>query len=104
MNLMALFAGTIIVGSAASAVAFYSKKYAIDENKEFLKFYAFAILLMSVGFSLHTSGDYFAELYGIESIEKTLESAAHVVLFASFLLFVNSSSKILKSARKFWFS
>ncbi len=98
-----LFSGTIILGIIASALAFYARKYAISENREFLNFYAAAILIMAIGFMVHTAGDFFSLLYDNESLGHILESIAHVILFASFFLFAVSANKILKASKQYWF-
>jgi len=41
----------------ASLLAFYAKKKAIDENKEFLKLYAAGVLITCIGFGIHNAGD-----------------------------------------------
>ncbi|PIN86939.1 hypothetical protein COV19_01950 [Candidatus Woesearchaeota archaeon CG10_big_fil_rev_8_21_14_0_10_44_13] len=97
------FAGSIILGLIASLLAFYAKKKAIDENKEFLKFYSAGVLITCIGFSLHTAGDLVETLYDSVRTGMIMESIAHVILFASFLIFVVSAKRILKSSKQFWF-
>src|SRR3989344_2308041 len=95
------FTGAIILGIISSVLAFYAKKYAISEHKEFLNFYAQAILIMAIGFMVHTAGDFFSALYNNEDLELILESLAHVILFASFFLFAVSANKILKVSKPY---
>ena len=95
--------GAVILGGIASGLAFYAKKNSIPENKAFLNFYALAVLIMTIGFIVHTLGDFFSILYNSEDLGHIIESTAHVILFISFLLFTLSADKILRVSKQYWF-
>ncbi|HII15226.1 MAG TPA: hypothetical protein HA362_02840 [Nanoarchaeota archaeon] len=98
-----IFSGILVLGVIASVSAFRARKYPISETKDFLKFYSLAVAIMSFGFILHTAAELIATMNNNVVLEHMIESIAHVILFIAFLSFVNASSKILKSAKQFWF-
>ena len=103
VDVIVLYAASIVMGVLSTVFGFYSLNYAIRENKSALKYYAFAILLMSIGFIIHTSGDYFGGNYADKNLELGLESFAHVILFIAFTVFAVSAKKTLNLAREFKF-
>ena|SRR3989338_3274976 len=103
VDVLVLYVTSIVLGVLASVSGFYSLNYAISENKSALKYYAIAVLIMSIGFIIHTSGDYFGVNYSNEDIELGLESFAHIILFIAFTIFAVSAKKTLNLAREFRF-
>ncbi len=97
-----LFYSTLVIGLIANILAFRVMKYPVSATRSATSTRAFAILVFSVGFSLHTLGDYLAVYYGT-NIEFVIESASHVVLFAAFLMFLISARKLLETSKEYDF-
>src|SRR3989344_778449 len=92
---------SFILGLIASWLAFYAKKYPVEGNKDFLRFYSLATLILALGFFVHTCGDFFGLLYDSEEVAHIIESGAHVILFISFLLYALASVKIMKASKQY---
>jgi hypothetical protein len=97
-----VFIGVITLSALAVFFAFYNIKYAIEENKKYVKKRLIGLLLLSIGFIIHTLGDFLSSIYG-SSVELGLESAAHVIILISFIFFIISAREILNSVKGYWF-
>ncbi|HME87309.1 MAG TPA: hypothetical protein VKE88_02760 [Candidatus Nanoarchaeia archaeon] len=98
-----IFTLTILVGIIVSLYAIYTNRYSIDENRRAVVQRTLAIFLLTLGFSIHTAGDFFGVMYNSETIELVLEDIAHVMLFISFSIFAFSASNLIKQTKEHWF-
>ena len=99
---MSIFIATIIFGIIAIIFAFKAQKYQIEEIRKVLSLRAYGIMLLCIGFSLHTLGDLLSPYYG-DAIELLLESIAHVIILGSFIIFYMVTQYSIKSSRGYWF-
>lgn len=95
-NLIVLL-GAILLGSLSTIYSYKSIKFSIKENKEYLQNRFYGLLLLSLGFIVHSIGDFFSE-----NIEMGIESLAHIIIFFSFIFLIRASHKILKNAKVYW--
>jgi len=102
MQTLTIFILTIAFGAVAVFFALKARRYAIKESKVPLKLHAYAIMAFCIGFSLHTLGDLLAAYYG-DSMELLLESIAHVIILAAFIIFYNAAHQTVKSTKEYWF-
>jgi len=99
-----LMVGTIIVGALVVAFSRYSlKKYGTEVGYQILKVKHIAIILLAIGFALHTAGDFFGTMFNSETVELVIESIAHIILFAAFVVMVKASQKIISTSKEYWF-
>ena len=96
-----LLIAAIILGTVATFLAFKTQKYSIRENKYTLKYRAYGVLLIYIGFVMHTLGDVLSVYSGI--VELSLESIAHVIILVAFVTFYLASKKAEKKSRRYWF-
>ena len=92
-----VFSIALVLGAIATGYSYVSMNYSITENKKYLRYRFLGIAVLSVGFMVHSLGDFFEQI-----TELNIESFAHVIIFVSFILFIYASSDILESARKYW--
>src|SRR3989344_8206528 len=95
---MLTFIATIIFGIIAIILAFKARKYRIEETNKVLSLRAYGIMILCIGFSLHTLGDVLALYYG-DVIEILLESIAHIIILGSFIIFYMAAQYAIKSSR-----
>ncbi len=99
-----LFIGTIIAGASVVAFSRYAlKKYGTEVGYQVLKVKHISIILLAIGFSLHTAGDFFGSMLDSETVELVIESTAHIILFAAFIVMVKASEKIISTSKEYWF-
>lgn len=91
-----------MLGVIATFLAFRTHKYLIEETSKVLNLRAYGILLLFMGFSLHTLGDLLSPYYG-DATELLLESIAHVIILGSFIVFYLVAQQTIKSSRRYWF-
>ena len=92
----------VLIGFVSAAYAIYSPRYAGAENKRLIGFRAAVIVLLVVGYAVHTLGDYLTPMYG-ESAERGLESVAHVIIFAAFVLFFFVAKEAVRISKEYGF-
>jgi hypothetical protein len=97
-----VFIGVIIFSVLAVFFAVYNIRYAIEENKKYVKKHMIGLLILSAGFIIHTLGDFLSPIYG-RSMELGLESTAHIIILISFIFFIISAREILNSVKGYWF-
>jgi len=97
-----VFIGVTIFSILAVFFAFYNIKYAVEENKKYVKKRLIGLILLSIGFIVHTFGELSSGGYG-SPLELQLESLAHVIILFSFVFFISSARDILKSTKGYWF-
>ena len=102
MAISIILTAMIILSAIAVYFGFYCKKYSFDENKKYINMRSFGLLILALGYVIHTLGDYLSVFYG-EKIELLLESSAHIIILVSFVFFIISAKEILKKARRYWF-
>ena len=102
MGATILFAATVILGAVAVFFAFRAKHHSIEETEKLLKLRTYGILLLYVGFSVHTMGDMLSQSYG-KSVELLLESIAHLVILVSFIFFYKMALCAIKNSKEYWF-
>ncbi|MBS3112760.1 hypothetical protein J4418_01635 [Candidatus Woesearchaeota archaeon] len=93
---------TIIVSLLAVVMAYYAKKYSIDETRDVLNFRMQGLLVFGLGFILHTFGDFLSPAYG-GTIELILESIAHFIIMGSFVFFYLAAQSAVEGSRGLWF-
>jgi len=93
---------TIIVSILAVVMAYYAKKYSINEMRNVLNFRAHGLLVFGLGFILHTLGDFLSQVYG-GPIEIILESIAHFIIMGSFVFFYLAAQSAVEGSRGLWF-
>lgn len=98
------FLATILIGIVATIFSFRTIKYSLEEISDSLRLRAYAVAIICFGFIIHTSGDFFGQLYSNEVLELTLESIAHVIIFVAIILFLLSTKKIMEVARAYKFN
>ena len=80
----------LILAIMLSAISIYLSKRALqtayDEIKPMLKLNFILIIMLCAGLITHMSGDYLEQYYGDE-IEEAMESIAHSIILAAFILF-----------------
>jgi len=96
------FVSIIVLGLIVACLGFYGKKYSFDENKKYLNLRAWGLLILALGFIIHTLGDYLSPTYG-HSVELGLESSAHFIIMLSFVFFIISAKDMLKNTKEYWF-
>lgn len=101
VSVIYLFIISIVLGILSLSFSISSKKSSIEVNKTFLKFRNTGIIILVLGFIVHTLGD-FLGFYYREMTEHSVESLAHVIIFISFIFFINASKDILKNAKEYW--
>ena len=99
VSIQVFFFGSIIGGVAGVWLGFTTLKYAIMANQEYLHARAIALVLLAIGFTVHTLGDYLVPVFG-DAGEMILESIAHVILLIGFIIFLKSANSILASAEE----
>ena len=52
---------------------------------------------------MHTAGDFFGSMLDSETVELVIESTAHIILFAAFIVMVKASEKIISTSKEYWF-
>ncbi len=102
MQTLTLFILTIVFGTVAVFFAFNARRYAIKDSKIPLKLHAYALTALCIGFSLHTLGALLSAYYWYV-MELLLESIAHVIILAAFIMFYNAAHQTMKSTKEYWF-
>lgn len=97
-----IFLGIVVLSLLAIFFGFYTRKYSINENRKYLIKRSWGLLLLALGFIIHTLGDVLSVRYGVQA-ELGLESIAHVIILFSFLFIIISSRDILNSIKGYWF-
>ena len=90
----------IVLGVVATCLGFYSNKYSIEVNKKYIRFRAVGLLLLVIGFIVHSTGDYLASRGPL--VELGLESIAHVIILVAFIFFIVGTKDILNKAKEYW--
>lgn len=92
-----VFSIALILGAIATWYSYVSMSYSVTENKRYLRYRFLGITILSLGFVVHSLGDFFEPI-----VELNIESFAHVIIFVSFIFFIYASSDILKNAKRYW--
>jgi len=92
-----IFSIALALGAIATLYSYVSMKSSIRENKAYLRYRFMGTAILSFGFTVHSLGDFFQTV-----TELSIESAAHVIIFISFIFFIYASYDILKNAKRYW--
>lgn len=98
-----LLSGSIILGITAVIMALFAKKYLIIESHpNWLKYRAIAIFFISIGFIIHTAGDF---IYKEGSaMDLSIESVGHMIIFIGFIFLFYTAREVLKIAEEYGFN
>ena len=102
MDEMTLFLSTLVLGGVTVYYGFMAKRHGYSDHGSLLSYRALGILLLYVGFSVHTLGDLLEPYYG-EAGELLLESIAHVIILVSFVFFYKTALQAKLLTKEFWF-
>ncbi|MBI4146379.1 hypothetical protein HY489_03510 [Candidatus Woesearchaeota archaeon] len=94
-----LLLASIVGGVIASILSLYCLRYKAHALV-WSPWRAWAVVLFAFGFSLHTFGDYLSVQYG-ESMERLVESVAHVILLIMIALLLSSYAQIKELAKEY---
>jgi len=99
-NLLAI---SIILGIIVIIASVYTLKYKIVEKSKWFKYRIIAVIVLTLGFIIHIIGDFLSS-YGGESMELSVESIAHVILFIGFIFFIYASKEILAISKEYGYN
>ena len=91
-----------VLSILAISLAVYWMKYEIVSGSNWIKLRAYGVILLAVGFIIHSIGDYLEGFYG-ESITLTVESFGHIIIFIGFFLFLYAAIELVKISKEYGF-
>src|SRR3989344_846704 len=86
MFITSLFTATILVGVISIILAMRAKVYAINELKKAFGLYSYTIILLSIGFMLHSIGDGFSIFLG-DMMGELFEAVSHIIILIALIMF-----------------